>query len=133
MQPQPGVLCSSLPFDAHSLLQKYSHPSPPPHSPARPPPHPTPHSPGWQPYWRAPLMAVVVILSVAMSVMLFAALVLGHRHIMFLEAMLPKQVVGEERGGRGCAGKGVCMMSGRGAGRKIVVSAAQCGNAELTQ
>ncbi|GLI62764.1 hypothetical protein VaNZ11_005507, partial [Volvox africanus] len=49
---------------------------------------------GWQPYWRAPLLAVVVILSVAVSVMHFAAVVLQRRHLMFLEAMLPKQVIG---------------------------------------
>ncbi|GIL48840.1 hypothetical protein Vafri_5264 [Volvox africanus] len=49
---------------------------------------------GWDPYWRSPLLAVVVILSVAVSVMHFAALVLQRRHVMFLEAMLPKQVIG---------------------------------------
>ncbi|GIL69362.1 hypothetical protein Vretimale_13482 [Volvox reticuliferus] len=49
---------------------------------------------GWEAYWRAPLLAAVVILSVAVTVMQFAAMVLQRRHVMFLEAMLPKQVIG---------------------------------------
>ncbi|KAG2440592.1 hypothetical protein HYH02_010173 [Chlamydomonas schloesseri] len=48
---------------------------------------------GHRPTWEAPLIAVVVLVSLALSALLFAALVIQQRHLILLEAMLPKKVI----------------------------------------
>lgn len=49
---------------------------------------------GHRPSWEAPLLAVVVLASLALSALLLAALVIQQRHLILLEAMLPKKVRG---------------------------------------
>jgi hypothetical protein len=45
-------------------------------------------------------MQVTVVVSVAMAGLLFVALVVGRRHQMLLQAMLPKKVIGVLARGR---------------------------------
>ncbi|KAG2424248.1 hypothetical protein HXX76_014631 [Chlamydomonas incerta] len=48
---------------------------------------------GHRPAWEAPLIAVVVVVSLALAALLFATLVIQQRHLVLLEAMLPKKVI----------------------------------------